>query len=311
MATPDLDISLGRWFAALAENTPHRRALTFEGTTWTYRELQARIDQVAGALRAGGVCRGDRVGFLGLNQPTFFTTMFAAARLGAIFVPLNFRLTGPELAFMLEDAGRTPSMVDEPHRARHRRRARRPVHACLWRPTSPPRDGRPSTTSPQRPCRSVTRSRSARTTSPSSCTPRARQDARRGPCSPTGISGGTTRTACTQFDVLEGDVTWSPRRCSTSAASTSPRSSPGKRAAGRAPPHVRPGCAIADVATYSVTTMFGVPAMFLFMSQHPDFDGRRPHDRAHCSSCGGAPVPDAAHQGLQWRAASRSSRATA
>ena len=42
------------------------------------------------------MCHGDRVGFVGLNQPAFFETMFAAARLGAIFVPLNFRLTTPE-----------------------------------------------------------------------------------------------------------------------------------------------------------------------------------------------------------------------
>jgi fatty-acyl-CoA synthase len=42
----------------------------------------------------------------------FFFVMFAAARLGAIFVPLNFRLTGPELAFMLEDCGTSALIVD-------------------------------------------------------------------------------------------------------------------------------------------------------------------------------------------------------
>jgi acyl-CoA synthetase (AMP-forming)/AMP-acid ligase II len=41
-----VDISLGRWFAARARRTPHRRALTFEGTTWTYAELQDRIDHL-------------------------------------------------------------------------------------------------------------------------------------------------------------------------------------------------------------------------------------------------------------------------
>ncbi len=93
-----IDISLGRWFSDRARRTPHRRALTFEGTTWTYAEMQDRIDRLAGALRGHGVCHGDRVGFLGLNQPAFLVTLFAAARLGAIFVPFNFRLTGPELA---------------------------------------------------------------------------------------------------------------------------------------------------------------------------------------------------------------------
>ncbi len=113
MPTPD--ISLGNWFFQRAQRSPHRRALTFEGTTWTFAEVQARIDALAGALRAGGVCHGDRVGFLGLNQPAFLETMFAAARLGAIFVPLNFRLTGVELSFIIGDAGVHTLVVDTAH----------------------------------------------------------------------------------------------------------------------------------------------------------------------------------------------------
>src|SRR5204863_365126 len=82
------DVSLGRWFCERAKRSPKRRALTFEGTTWTYAEMQDRIDRLAAAFRAGGVCHGDRIGFLGLNQPAFFETLFAASRLGAIFAPL-------------------------------------------------------------------------------------------------------------------------------------------------------------------------------------------------------------------------------
>jgi fatty-acyl-CoA synthase len=114
MPTPD--VSLGNWLAQRARRTPHRRALTFEGTTWTYGELQERIDRLAGGLRAHGVNHGDRVAFLGFNQPAFFETMFAAARLGAIFVPLNFRLTGPELQYIIDDAGVHTIVADEHHR---------------------------------------------------------------------------------------------------------------------------------------------------------------------------------------------------
>ena len=89
------DIGLGNRLYQRARRTPHRKALTFEGTTWTYAQIQDRIDRLASALRANGICQGDRVGFLGLNQPAFLETLFAAARLGAIFVPLNNRLTGP------------------------------------------------------------------------------------------------------------------------------------------------------------------------------------------------------------------------
>jgi fatty-acyl-CoA synthase len=110
------DIGLGNWLYQRARRTPHRKALTFEGTTWTYAEIQQRIDRLATALRANGVCHGDRVGFLGLNQPAFLETLFAAARLGAVFVPLNFRLSGPELSYIITDAGVHTLVVDAPHR---------------------------------------------------------------------------------------------------------------------------------------------------------------------------------------------------
>jgi fatty-acyl-CoA synthase len=110
------DIGLGNWFFQRSRRTPKRPALTFEGKTSTYGEMQARFDKLAAALRAGGVCRGDRVAFIGFNQPAFFETMFAAARLGAIFVPLNFRLTGPELEYIIGDAGVHTLVADSAHR---------------------------------------------------------------------------------------------------------------------------------------------------------------------------------------------------
>jgi len=110
------DIGLGNWLYQRSLRTPHRAALTFEGATLTYSELQNRIDRLATALRANGVCRGDRVGFLGLNQPSFLESLFAAARLGAIFVPLNFRLSGAELSYIINNAGVHTIIADAPHR---------------------------------------------------------------------------------------------------------------------------------------------------------------------------------------------------
>jgi fatty-acyl-CoA synthase len=99
------DITLGSWFAARASRSPKRPALTFEGRTWTFGEVLGRVDRLAAALRARGVKHGDRVAFIGFNQPAALETWIATARLGAIYVPLNFRLAGPELAFIVEDAG--------------------------------------------------------------------------------------------------------------------------------------------------------------------------------------------------------------
>ena len=110
------DIGLASWFRERALRTPERKALHFEGRVWTYRQMQREVEGCAGRLAALDVAKGDRVAFLGHNQPMFLFAMFACARLGAIFVPLNFRLTGPELSFMIGDCAACALIVDEAHR---------------------------------------------------------------------------------------------------------------------------------------------------------------------------------------------------
>ncbi len=112
-----VDLGLGRIISRQAELCPDHRALTFEGKSWTYAALSDRIDRLAEALRAGGIQRHDRVGYLGFNHPGFIDTMFATARLGATFVPLNFRLTASELAFIINDAGIRTIIVGDSHKA--------------------------------------------------------------------------------------------------------------------------------------------------------------------------------------------------
>jgi fatty-acyl-CoA synthase len=79
--------------------------LVFAGRSTTYAELEGRVSRLALALRARGVGRDDRVAYLGPNHPAFVETLFATLRLGAVFVPLNFRLAAPEIAYMLDDSG--------------------------------------------------------------------------------------------------------------------------------------------------------------------------------------------------------------
>ena len=109
------DISLGSWFAARAIRSAGRRALTFEEKTWTYGQLIERVDRLAAGFRELGVCHGDRIGYLGTNHPALLETMLAASRLGAIFVPLNFRLTGRELSVIARDAGLHTLVADGVH----------------------------------------------------------------------------------------------------------------------------------------------------------------------------------------------------
>ncbi|MFE9448417.1 o-succinylbenzoate--CoA ligase [Streptomyces sp. NPDC006739] len=96
---------LGSWPARRARKTPHRTALIHGGTSLTYARLHDRTTRLAHALRARGVRRGDRIAYLGPNHPAYLETLFAAGTLGAVFVPLNTRLAGPEIAYQLADSG--------------------------------------------------------------------------------------------------------------------------------------------------------------------------------------------------------------
>jgi fatty-acyl-CoA synthase len=112
MHRPEPNFNVAAQVIKQAELNPSDTAIIFEGTRRTYGEFAQRVRSLAGLLRGAGVCVGDRVGFLGFNQPSFIETMFATVSLGAIFVPLNFRLTGEELAFIIGDAGVHSLIVD-------------------------------------------------------------------------------------------------------------------------------------------------------------------------------------------------------
>ncbi len=82
---------------------PDTPALRYQGSTITWGELDRRVTALADALARRGVGVGDRVMILMLNRTEFVESFLAANRLGAIAVPVNFRLTPPELAFLVED----------------------------------------------------------------------------------------------------------------------------------------------------------------------------------------------------------------
>jgi fatty-acyl-CoA synthase len=85
--------------------TPEKPAIIFEGEILTYAAFHARIAQAACALKAEfGVSRGDRVAILSLNRPEYLVLLYACARLGAMMVPLNWRLAVAEQLFILSDA---------------------------------------------------------------------------------------------------------------------------------------------------------------------------------------------------------------
>ncbi|AUY52972.1 long-chain fatty acid--CoA ligase [Streptomyces sp. CB01881] len=98
---------IGSWTARRARRTPRRTALVHEGRTTGYAALHERSTRLAHALLGQGVGRGDRIAYLGPNHPSFLEALFAAGMLGAVLVPLNTRLTEPELRYQLADSGST------------------------------------------------------------------------------------------------------------------------------------------------------------------------------------------------------------
>ena len=96
--------TIGRWIRDRARTTPERIAIDFLGERTTYAELDQRSDAVAAGLLEAGLRHGDRVATLTGSCPAHVATFFACAKAGFVLMPLNWRLTAPELAFQLGDA---------------------------------------------------------------------------------------------------------------------------------------------------------------------------------------------------------------
>lgn len=92
---------------------PDHPALLWAGGRLTYAELDQRSSQVAQALRAAGVGRGDRVAFLDKNSPEQVELFFGAAKLNAVPCPVNYRLAPPEIAFIVADSQAKVFVVGE------------------------------------------------------------------------------------------------------------------------------------------------------------------------------------------------------
>lgn len=97
-------MSVAHWIATQARRQPGRTALRCDGDALTYAGLARRVDDAAAALAQAGVGRGERLAWLGLNRGDMLVALFACARLGAIFMPLNWRLAPPEHRAMLHEA---------------------------------------------------------------------------------------------------------------------------------------------------------------------------------------------------------------
>jgi fatty-acyl-CoA synthase len=94
--------------------TPGKTALRFRGRALSYADFSERIALAARALKSRlGVGRGDRVAILSLNHPDYLVLLYACARLGAMLLPLNWRLAAPEQVYILSDASAKVLVVEQ------------------------------------------------------------------------------------------------------------------------------------------------------------------------------------------------------
>ena len=102
-----MSINIGHLLAKRAHLNPSVEALfdVAADRRYSYRELNSETNRVAQMFLARGVGKGDRVGLLIMNSAEFITAFFATAKIGAVIVPLNWRLVPDELEFILKDSG--------------------------------------------------------------------------------------------------------------------------------------------------------------------------------------------------------------
>ena len=114
-ATPasSADMSWVRVLEHHAARTPDKAIAVCDGTAVTYQDMVDWSARLAGGLRERGVGFGDVVGLLSYNSTEFLATIFAANSLGAVAMPINWRLAAAELRYLLEHSGAKVLVCDE------------------------------------------------------------------------------------------------------------------------------------------------------------------------------------------------------
>jgi O-succinylbenzoate-CoA ligase len=110
-----MQINLGSFLAKRARLSPNLEALVEveRNRRFSYTELDARANRIANVLLAMGVQKGDRVALLVMNGVEYIESYFGAAKIGAVLVPLNWRLVPDELDFIIGDSGSVVLIYDQ------------------------------------------------------------------------------------------------------------------------------------------------------------------------------------------------------
>src|SRR5213075_2275930 len=106
-------INLSSFIAFHARRTPDRCALKYRGEDISYADFHGRIRRVGGWLAARGIGPGDVVAVLMKNSAAFLELVFATSHIGAVFLPINYRLSADEVSYIVGNSGARILIADE------------------------------------------------------------------------------------------------------------------------------------------------------------------------------------------------------
>jgi fatty-acyl-CoA synthase len=293
---PDGLHTLGRWTRDRARATPDRIAIDDRGVVVTYRELDARAERLAAGFRAAGYGIGDRVATITGNSADHVVLFFACAKAGLVLVPLSWRLAPRELAAQLEIAEPALLLVE----AEFESLAKATLGRLARRiPTAPLGMHGVEGEVPAPAARSLADE-----------APLARHEVHDDDALLMIFTSGTTATpkgaVLTHANCFWTNLSFS-RIAEVGAGDTVLAVMPQYHVGGwNITPLLAwwtgatvvlertfdPGRVLHLIQERRITTMMGVPANYLFLAQHPDFDGTDLSSLAH-AIVGGAPMPPA------------------
>src|SRR6201996_2556388 len=106
-------INLSSFIVFHARRTPDRCAIRYQGEDISYAAFDDRIRRVAGWLASRGIGAGDVVAVLMKNSAAFLELVFATSHLGAVFLPINYRLSADEVGYIVGNSGARILIADE------------------------------------------------------------------------------------------------------------------------------------------------------------------------------------------------------
>lgn len=129
--------TMPNWLHKRASMTPERVALIDNGKQLTYKQLQEKAVKMANALKAKGIEKGKHVGFYMENGLDAAVCLHTLMYIGAVIVPLNHRLTGPEISFQMNDAEISYVITDNSLEKKASDAKQSPVNIIIWEDLHP------------------------------------------------------------------------------------------------------------------------------------------------------------------------------